>query len=70
MHWGNFMRKDLSSFDVIYVYGFWHIMKRLEKKLKKTLRPNAKVVLSVFPFKDWKYRKKDGTLYLYVQNGQ
>ncbi len=67
MHWKSFWKEDFSSFGIIYVYGFPHIMKKLGVKLRKSLKPGTKVVSSAFSFPNWQYEKKDGATFLYVQ---
>ena len=68
MHWKSFWGADLSSFDISVIYGFSHIMARLEKKLQKELKSGAKVVASVFSFPKWKHEKKQGILCLYIHS--
>lgn len=65
IHWKSFWRQDFSSFDVIIVFGIPYIMKGLEKKLQKELKPGARVVSNAFTFPHWKYAKKDDGVYLY-----
>lgn len=67
IHWRNFWRQDLSDFDVITVYGMNHVMKRLETKLKKELKMNAKVVSNGFEFPSWQPFKKEDNIYLYIR---
>lgn len=66
-HWKNFWNEDFSEFDIVTIYGISYIMKKLEAKLKKELRPNAKVISSYFIFSDWPYSKKEDNIYLYLQ---
>lgn len=68
MHWKSFWSADLSSFDISVIYGFGHIMGRLEKKLQKELKSGAKVVASAFFFPKWKHEKKQGILCLYIRS--
>ncbi len=41
VHWESFWKADLSGFDIVVVYGITHIMKKLEEKLEKELKPGA-----------------------------
>lgn len=63
--WKNFWGQDLSSFDIVFIYGFGHIMKGLEKKLQKELKTGAKAVCFIFPFPNWQPATKENGIYLY-----
>jgi len=65
IHWKNFWREDLSRFDIIIVYGIGYIMKKLEEKLRKELKNNARVVSNAFCFPTWPQIKKEDGVYLY-----
>ena len=65
IHWKNFWNEDLSIFDIITVYGIGYIMKKLERKLRKELRNNARIVSNGFCFPTWPQIKKEGSVYLY-----
>lgn len=65
IHWQNFWNEDLSGFDIITVYGIGYIMKKLEKKLRKELKDNARVVSNTFCFPTWPQIKEEGGVYLY-----
>ena len=65
IHFGNFWLLDFSEFDVVTVYGISHMMKRLEVKLKKELRPGARVVSNYFVFPNWPPSKKENSVRLY-----
>ncbi|MBI3335210.1 MAG: class I SAM-dependent methyltransferase [Candidatus Portnoybacteria bacterium] len=70
IHWGSFWRHDLSSFDVITIFGISYIMRGLEKKLKEELKAGARVVSNEFIFPGWLSLKKDGGVYLYEKDSQ
>jgi len=70
IHWKNFWNEDLSKFDIITVYGIGYIMKKLEKKLRKELKNNARVVSNAFRFPTWPQIKKEGGVYLYKKIGR
>ena len=63
----NFWRVDLSSFDVVIVFGMPRIMGALEKKLQSELRPGSRVVCNHFPFPSWRPNKVDEGVFVYVQ---
>ena len=65
IHWKNFWYEDLSGFDIITVYGIGYIMKKLEKKLRKELKNNAKIVSNAFSFPAWPHIKEENGVYLY-----
>lgn len=64
--WGNFWWQDLSSFDVVFVYGISNIMRGLEKKLQRELKPGAKVVCFSFQFPNWQPEIKENGIYIYL----
>lgn len=63
----NLWRQDLQNFDAVIVYGMTHMMKKLEKKLKRELKPGAKVVSNYFVLPTWKPDKAEDNIYLYVK---
>ncbi len=67
VHLKNFWIVDFSQFDVVMVYGISYIMKRLETKLKRELRPGSRVVSNYFVFPNWQHSKKEDNVYLYVR---
>lgn len=67
IHLESFWGKDLSHFNVITVYGMKHVMWRLEKKLKKELKPGARVVSNGFEFPSWPPSKTEEGIYLYIK---
>ncbi|OGL72931.1 hypothetical protein A3E39_03440 [Candidatus Uhrbacteria bacterium RIFCSPHIGHO2_12_FULL_60_25] len=67
IHRKSFWSTSFESFDAVTVFGITHIMKRLEKKLRRELRPNARVVSNGFVFPIWTPVTDDGCIYLYEQ---
>lgn len=67
IHRKNFWQEDLSDFDIITVYGLNHVMRRLEKKLQKELKPGARVISNSFQFPSWPHSKKEDNIYLYTK---
>lgn len=63
--WKSFWEQDFSSFDIVFIYGITHIMKKLEKKLQKELKPGAKVVSFIFSFPGWQPVIKKKGIYIY-----
>ena len=68
VHWKSYWNEDLASFDVITVFGMTHIMKRLEKKLQKELRPSSRVVANSFALPTWPHSRREGRVFLYEQD--
>ena len=65
--WGNMWKPDFGGFDIVTVYGFPSIMRDLEKKLLRELKPGSRVVSKDFKFSDWiPETEKDG-IYLYIK---
>lgn len=65
IHWKNFWKQDLSSFQVITLFGMPHMMKKLGAKLRKELQPGARVISHQFRFPDWSISQQESQLYLY-----
>ncbi len=68
IHNASFWDADLSTYDLIYIYGMGSILGRLEKKLEDELKPGTKIISNVFRFPTWKYKKEKNSLYLYTVN--
>lgn len=58
-------KADLSRVDVLTIFFIYDKMPALYAKLKKEMKPGARVVSNIFTFPDWPYEKKDGNVYLY-----
>ncbi len=63
----NYWDEDLSGYDVITIYGITSIMDRLEQKLRKELKPGARVISNYFTFPNWQPVERQGEIYVYVQ---
>lgn len=61
----SFWNEDLSSFDVVTLFGVRKIMRRLQDKLDKELKPGAKIISFGFSFPDWQIVKKEQATFLY-----
>lgn len=64
----DFWKQDFSNFDYVSIWGTTHMMKFLEKKLLKELKPGAKVVSNHFQFPNWQPKKIKNDVYLYVKS--
>ncbi len=63
--WGNFWNEDFSKFNIVTIYGITYMMKRLEIKLKKELRPDSRIISNYFIFQNWTPHKTKGAIRLY-----
>lgn len=48
-HWKSFWGINLKQFDAVFIFGMSHIMKGIEKKFQKEMKPGARLVCFVFP---------------------
>ena len=65
--WGDFWKKNLGSFDVVFVFQRQGIMGGLERKLIRDLKVGSRVVSHHWPFPNWKACAQDGDVYLYMK---
>jgi SAM-dependent methyltransferase len=70
VHYKNFWKQDFSSYDVIVIYGIGYIMKKLEEKLVKELKPGARVISIAFEFPKWKASFSGNGLFMYDNPGE
>ncbi len=61
----DFMRQDLSGYDVITAYLMPQFMVRLEPKLLRELKPGSRVISNSFIFPNWKPVMSEGHLHVY-----
>lgn len=66
IHITDFWEADLSSFDLIIIYGMPDVLPRLENKLQMELKTGTKVISSVYEFPSWSYSAKKDNVYLYA----
>lgn len=60
-------RQNLKDFDSVAVFGMKHMMKRLEKKFERELRPGAEIVSNYFTLPSWKPEREEDQIYLYIK---
>jgi cyclopropane fatty-acyl-phospholipid synthase-like methyltransferase len=65
IHFADFWNKDFSGYDAVTVYGINHMMGRLEKKLKKELKPGSLVASNYFKFPNLKSYKEENKVNFY-----
>jgi hypothetical protein len=63
----SFWDLDFSQYDVIFLYGTSYIMERLEIKLRRELKPGARLVSNYFEFPTWQPSKRSGKIRVYMQ---
>lgn len=66
IHWKNFWRQDLSSFQAITLFGMPHMMKKLQDKLARELKPGTRVISHQFRFPDWPIVQSQPEFKLYL----
>lgn len=67
VHLRNYWEEDLSTYEIVTVYGMYSVMEDLEKKLSKELNPGSKVISNVFEFPDWKPERQMRNVFLYIK---
>ncbi len=63
----NFWKKDLGEFDAIIIFGVSYVMKGLEEKLKRELKPGVRVVTNYFTFPTWQPSLTKNGITVYTQ---
>lgn len=62
----SFWRIDLSQFDAVAIYGTAHTLRRVEKKIKKEMRPGTRVVTNHYRFPTLQIAKTVNDVHLYL----
>ena len=65
IHWKNFWKTNLNSYDTIVLFQFKTIMKKLEKKLKDELKPNSKIISNEWKFPNFNLIERKNKISLY-----
>jgi len=63
----NLWNQNLKKFDAVAIYPMGHMMKKLEKKFEKELKPGTKVVSNYFTFPNWRPIIVESNVYLYIK---
>jgi hypothetical protein len=61
----DFWNRSISEANVVTAYLVPHAMERLKEKARAELKPGTRIVLAVYPFKDWEPVAHEGKAYLY-----
>ena len=65
IHRESFWKANLSEFDVIILFTLPHIMRALVPKIKRELKPGARVVANAYGFQGVEPIKKENQVFLY-----
>lgn len=63
----SFWKTNVSGYNVVFLYGVTFIMRDLEEKLQKELKPGARVISNKFQFPTWKPAKEKNNVRLYIK---
>ncbi len=67
IHYRSFWRVDAGAFDVVAVFAISHIMRSLERKLERELRPGARLVSNAFALPGRRPTRAEDGVYRYDQ---
>ncbi len=67
IHWKNFWNVNFRKYNIIMLFQFRTIMTKLEKKLRKELKPKSRVISYYWKFLKWKPIKKIENISLYIK---
>lgn len=65
IYWKSFWKADFSKYDLIVLFQFPTIMKRLENKIKQQAKENVKIISNTWKFPSLKLIKDVGNVRLY-----
>ncbi len=66
VHRKNFWNVNLKEADVLFVFGVYHIMPFLKRKIFKEMKKGSRVVSYMFKFPGWDIKERRGDVYLYI----
>lgn len=64
-HWKNFWKADISKFNIVTIFQFYHLMPFLERKLFAELPKGAKILSNKWKFPKIKPENQKGNVYFY-----
>ncbi len=64
-HTQAFQRAPLGDYDVIFCYLLPSLMKQVEAKLERELKPGGRVVVNAFPLPTWQPIAREEHVYVY-----
>lgn len=65
IHRKNFMKENLSDYDVVCIFQISYMMGKLKRKLKKELKKGSRIVSNTWKFPKWEAKKQSKGVYLY-----
>lgn len=65
IHWKSFWGVNLRGFDVVVMFQFHTVMKRLKRKLQKDLKKGARVVSYYWKLPQWNLVKREENIFVY-----
>lgn len=68
IYWRSFWREDLSSYQVVTLFGMTHIMAQLEQKLQHELKLGARVICNTYRFPNWKPVQTKERMFVYQKD--
>ena len=63
----NFWHQNISNFDGVVVFGMKHLMRPLEKKFERELKPGTRIVSNYFTLPTWVPYTQSDKIYLYIK---
>jgi len=66
IHWGSYWKRDLSSYEVVTIYGAGNIMRRLREKLCRELPRHSRIVCNTFRLPEMRPLRSHQNIHLYV----
>jgi len=65
IYWKSFWKADFNKYNIIVLFQFPTIMKRLENKIKQQSKKDVKIISNTWKFPSLKLIKSIGKIYLY-----
>jgi len=65
IHRADYLKVNLSEYDIIVLFGVFYMMDRLEQKLKNELRPGALIISNYFRFPHWQPIAEQDKIFVY-----
>jgi len=66
IHWRSYWSADLSSYDLVTIYGTGPLMPRFKEKLCRELKGNARIICNTFQLPGMRPLRQKNDIYLYV----
>ncbi|MDQ7814805.1 MAG: class I SAM-dependent methyltransferase [Patescibacteria group bacterium] len=63
--WQDMWKTDFHDFDLLTVFGVFHVMPALAKKIRREMKPGSKIISLAFKFPHWKIKEDLNGIYLY-----